>query len=104
MRINNRRGRLRVNRKTEDFSPMEGVGNMADAMLVFACGILLALIMSWNVSVSDQGEITKDPETKYEVQGMEDGKTEQVDSEKNLEELGKVYRDPDTGKYYVVEE
>lgn len=83
---------------------MEGVGNMADAMLVFACGILLALIMSWNVDVSDTGEITKSPEAKYEVEGMENGKTEQVDANKNLEEMGKVYRDPETGKYYVVEE
>ena len=55
MRLNNQRGRLRVNRKRDDFSPMEGVGNMADAMLVFACGILLALIMSWNIDVSDRG-------------------------------------------------
>ena len=84
MRLDNQRGRLRVNRKRDDFSPMEGVGNMADAMLVFACGILLALIMSWNIDVSDRGEITKSPE--------------------NLEEMGKVYKDPETGKYYVVEE
>lgn len=104
MRLNNQRGRLRVNRKRDDFSPMEGVGNMADAMLVFACGILLALIMSWNIDVSDRGEITKSPETKYEVNGMEDGEIEEVDSNKNLEEMGKVYKDPETGKYYVVEE
>lgn len=83
---------------------MEGVGNMADAMLVFACGILLALIMSWNIDVSDRGEITKSPEAKYEVEGMEDGQVESVDADKNLEELGKVYKDPETGKYYVVEE
>lgn len=104
MRINNRRGRLRVQRNNDDFSPMEGVGNMADAMLVFACGILLALIMSWNVDVSEKGEITKTPETKYEVQGMENEQTETVDAGKNLEEMGKVYRDPETGKYYVIEE
>ncbi|MDD6190362.1 MAG: DUF2149 domain-containing protein [Firmicutes bacterium] len=104
MRLTGKRGRLRVERSKEDFSPMEGVGNMADAMLVFACGILLALIMSWNIDVSDRGEITKSPETKYEVQGMEDGQVEEVDTNKNLEEMGKVYKDSETGKYYVVEE
>ena len=104
MRINNRRGRLRVTRKNDDFSPMEGVGNMADAMLVFACGILLALIISWNVDVSEKGEITKAPETKYEIQGMENNNTETMEEDKNLQEMGKVYKDPDTGKYYVIEE
>ena len=54
--------------------------------------------------MSDRGEITKSPETKYEVNGMEDGQIEEVDSNKNLEEMGKVYKDPETGKYYVVEE
>jgi len=56
-----RRGRLRPVRRQEDFSPMEGVGNMADAMLVFACGLLLALIMSWNVDVSETGIIGENP-------------------------------------------
>ena len=31
---------FRMRQITEDFSPMEGVGNMADAMLVFACGLI----------------------------------------------------------------
>lgn len=104
MRIRNRRGRLRVAHKTEDFSPMEGVGNMADAMLVFACGILLALIMSWNVDVTDSGEIQQAPETKYEVENYDQNKSENVEKKDNLQEMGKVYRDPETGKYYVVEE
>ena len=34
MKIDNGRGKLRRNRKIEEFSPMEGVGNMADVMLV----------------------------------------------------------------------
>lgn len=82
---------------------MEGVGNMADAMLVFACGLLLALIMSWNVDVTDQGEI-QNPKEKYEVEGIENGVTEEIDENTNLQEMGKVYKDPETGKYYVVEE
>ena len=44
MRLNKGKG-LRVKYTDDDFSPMEGVGNMADAMLVFACGLLLALII-----------------------------------------------------------
>ena len=99
-----RRGRLRVARKQDDFSPMEGVGNMADAMLVFACGILLALIMSWNVDVSETGIIGENPQTKYEVEGIDEHAETVIEDKNDLEEMGKVYKDPKTGKYYVVEE
>ena len=62
MKLSGNRGRLRVQRRQEDFSPMEGVGNMADAMLVFACGLIVALILSWNVDVTSEG-VQKAPET-----------------------------------------
>ena len=102
MRIRNK-GRLRRSRSSENFSPMDGLGNMADAMLVFACGLILALIMSWNVDVTDKGEI-QNPEKKYEVEGVEQNATEEIDADSNLQEMGKVYKDPETGKYYVVED
>lgn len=101
MKLNRDKG-LRVRRKDEDFSPMDGVGNMADAMLVFACGILLALIISWNIDINEQGEINN--QTKYQVQNIDSKVTETVESKDDLEEMGKVYRDPETGKYYVIEE
>ena len=82
---------------------MEGVGNMADAMLVFACGLIVALILSWNVDVTSEGVQTA-PETKYEVDSIEENASETLGDEQNLQEMGKVYKDPETGKYYVVEE
>ncbi|MBQ6496327.1 MAG: DUF2149 domain-containing protein [Firmicutes bacterium] len=104
MKIDNGRGKLRRNRKIEEFSPMEGVGNMADVMLVFACGLLLALIMSWNVNVTETGEIKDDQHKKYEVQNIDQEASIELDGEQDLEEMGKVYKDPKTGKYYVIEE
>lgn len=104
MRVTKRSSRLRVTHKAEDFSPMEGVGNMADAMLVFALGILLALIISWNVDVSDKGEIGKSVQSKYEIEDINENAEETMENGDNLQEMGKVYKDPDTGKYYVVEE
>ena len=103
MKLSGNRGRLRVQRRQEDFSPMEGVGNMADAMLVFACGLIVALILSWNVDVTSEG-VQKAPETKYEVDIIEENASETLGDEQNLQEMGKVYKDPETGKYYVVEE
>ena len=103
MRINRNKGRLRVAHKQDSFNPMEGVGNMADAMLVFACGLIIALILSWNVDVTDQG-IQKIKEKKYEVDNISSETTETIGDEQELEEMGKVYKDPKTGKYYVIED
>ncbi len=97
MRINGTKGRLRVERRAEeDVSPMEGVANIVDVMLVFACGLLIALIAAWNVDVS---------KTPYKVQGVSEGsgQTQEI-SKDDLEEMGKVYKDPATGKMYVIEE
>ena len=92
-----------MRRRGEDFSPMEGVGNMADVMLVFACGLIVALILSWNVDVTEEG-IQKSPDTRYEVDNIDKNATETLEEDKNLQEMGKVYLDTDTGKYYVIEE
>ena len=106
MKVVGNRGRLRAGKKPEDFSPMEGVGNMADAMLVFACGLLLALILSWNISVDETGSITKSSSSSvdYEISGMDGTVTQEIDANTPLEEMGTVYRDPQTGKYYVMAE
>lgn len=106
MKLNNSRtkGKLRRVQKPAEFNPMEGVGNMADAMLVFACGLLLALIMSWNVNLDEFGTITSTQQNKYEINGMENAQTQQIDADNQLEEMGTVYRDLQTGKYYVIEE
>ena len=105
LRKSRTRGNLRVVRKPEEFNPMEGVGNMADAMLVFACGLLLALILSWNVNLDEFGSITNSPDSakKYEIDDFNSGSTQQMDADNQLQEMGKVYLDPTTGKYYVIE-
>lgn len=97
MRINKDSGRLRVNRKpSEDISPMEGVANIVDVMLVFACGLLIALIAAWNV------DVTKTP---YKVTDIKEGAGQQEEIDvKDLQEMGSVYKDPETGKMYVIED
>ena len=89
----------------ETVNPMDGLSNLADVMLVFACGLMLALITYWNVDVSgvsgsidvvEQGqEITED------VSGFGEQKTD-GESESLFEEYGTVYRDASTGKLYMV--
>ena len=107
MRINRHGGRLRVgSRSKEDINPMDGVANLADVMLVFAAGLLMALIMNWNVDVNTNDK-TQDVDTKYEIEGLDDSQRDKnaVESreEDSMQKMGTVYKDPETGKYYVVE-
>jgi len=91
-------GRLRVNKPSQEVSPMESMGNLADAMLVFACGLMLALIVNWNI------DVTKVSDNQKEVKNISE-QTEQTEQNiSEFQEMGTVYMDPNTGKYYVIED
>ena len=97
-------GRLDVrSEKAEDLNPMEGVANLVDAMLVLACGLMLALIINWNVDVGSAGttvELDQQQEVT-ELNGMS-ASEELSELQNSYEKMGVVYRDPVTGKYYMV--
>ena len=91
-------GRLgrNVRRSDEDVNPMEGTSNMADAMLVLAVGMMLAVVINWNIDINKN--VTKkieNPKTVNSDQISDEGK------EQNLIEKGTVYYDPDKDQYYV---
>lgn len=92
-------GRLNRHRNEyeEDINPMNSTGNMADAMLVLAVGIMLAMITNWNIDLSQS-------DTMRELDGADKLSEEElhdVEANEALEELGTVYFDAETGKYYV---
>ena len=100
-------GRLRSDNgfgTREEIDPMATVANLVDAMLVLAVGIMLALIVSWNLNISENGRVNDNARkedalsdfTEEEVESIEDTPTE------NLEKQGTVYYDPETDKYYVI--
>ena len=85
----------------EDVSPSAYIVNLADCMLVLACGFLVALVSFYNIDIVTAEE-------------LEDDQLEQVEPENLPEDLlsgggsyyveaGKVYRDPNTGVLYMVE-
>lgn len=80
-------------------NPMENLTNLFDVMLVFACGLMVALIMSLNVDVSrlDQAVI------EYKSTGGGKATVEESDG-RSMEEVGTIYRDPSTGKTYILDE
>ncbi|HBC92981.1 MAG TPA: hypothetical protein DCZ10_08815 [Pelotomaculum sp.] len=99
-------GGLRSRRRgeTEEVSPLEGAINIVDAMLVFACGLMLSLIIYWNVDLGQAEErielnptqeVTQDPNIQndlIETQGQGD----------LYEKMGTVYKDPQTGKLFML--
>lgn len=99
-----RKRRLRREEEAE-VNPMDGVANLSDAMLVLAVGIMLALILNWNVDISAvRGG--SDPETEDALTFTEDDMTrsDSAAGEGELEKLGAVYYDAATGTYYIIEE
>ena len=80
--------------------PMSSMGNLMDVMLVFACGIMIALIAHYNVQLSpdnpDVGNAQRvDAEVSDAVESIED-------SDSTYSEVGMLYRDEETGELYVV--
>lgn len=83
----------------ENDNPMDSLTNLFDVMLVFACGLMVALVMSLNVDVSrlDQAVI------EYKNDGGGKATVEESDG-LSMEEVGTVYRDPKTGKTYILDD
>lgn len=78
-------------------SPMESIANIVDVMLVFACGLLLALVTVWNVDIG-----LDSPDNLHEVSDVVN-ESQNVQKD-DLVEAGTVYRDPETGNLYFLED
>jgi hypothetical protein len=98
-------GGLRSRRRwrDEDINPLEGAINIVDAMLVFACGLMLALAINWNVDLGlgqrvdlEQGrEVIDNPEIRDDL-------IETEGEGKIYERMGTVYKDPATGQLFML--
>jgi len=91
-----RQSRLRRARHADEVNPMDGLFNLADVMLVFSCGLIIALIAAWNLDVSDRLNLPT------EVESLGENSQETIQNPDALEEMGTVYMDPETGKYYIL--
>ena len=106
--------RLKVRNRTfnvdDGGSPMEGVSNMSDAMLVLAVGIMLALVINWKIDIKEayKGQELKEIVDDSKLQEFETNEAKQNDSisfediESKYVKSGTVYTDTYTGKTYVV--
>lgn len=85
----------------EDVNPSAYIVNLADCMLVLACGFLVALISFYNIDVMPATELTEDELEQVEPEQMPDELLAGGGS--YFVEAGKVYRDPSTGVLYMIE-
>jgi len=90
-------------RDTEDADPRTGLVNLADVMLVFACGLMLALVTYWNLDISSLSEVIQ-AEDVTEVTDINDLADDEISGGGGYIEVGTVYRDPMTGKLYMRED
>ncbi|MDO4552261.1 MAG: DUF2149 domain-containing protein [Bacillota bacterium] len=97
-RLNRRAGEDR-----REWNPMDGIANMADVMLVLAVGIMLALVINWNVDIGPSTQIDTTQALEISEDEMEQaGEEESPQEGDQLQEMGKVYYDAETGKYYIM--
>jgi hypothetical protein len=94
----------------DDEDPMTGISNLSDAMLVLALGFLIFAIMALQVN-PDMMAKTHESQAKQATSQVSTGEdfTSNASAGSSLEqsgyaEVGKVYRDPDTGKLVMVQE
>jgi hypothetical protein len=85
----------------EEADPRVGLVNLADVMLVFACGLMLALVSYWNLDISSLSELSQ-----TDMKPLENAEeiVEQAQSSASYIERGTVYEDPSTGKLYYMQE
>ena len=99
--------RLRERRIREEeagVNPMDGLGNLADAMLVLAVGIMLALIINWKVDITAVSAVQPEPEPEQIPISQEDLQDTPADAlnEENLQRIGALYYDEETGTFYAI--
>lgn len=93
---------LHRRRRIEDEDPLAGLANLSDCMLVLACGLMVALVVAWNIDITAVTQVQATDKTEVtDVNnvdgGFEAGGTTYVD-------VGRVYQDPETGTYYILED
>jgi hypothetical protein len=91
-------------RAPEDANPLDGAINIVDAMLVFACGLMLSLVIHWNVDLGNVGERV-DLNRGQEVTQEQDVRNNLIETQGQgllYEKMGTVYKDPATGQFFML--
>ena len=94
------RSSFRGRKQVEDVDPMTSMSGIGDVMLVFACGLMTALVVAWSIDLGSVAEV----DLGQEIEDVEEMQEEIESGGGNYKEMGIVYQDPETGRYYLVQE
>ena len=110
-------GRTRERFGGEDVNPMNYLSNLSDVMLILAVGIMLALVVHWNVDITasggqaqgntwENGSVLVDKDHAVTMTDEELARLQEqsgvTGGGESLEKRGEVYYDAETGTYYIV--
>ncbi|OLA50511.1 MAG: hypothetical protein BHW42_03920 [Oscillibacter sp. CAG:241_62_21] len=110
-------GRTRDRFGGEDVNPMNYLSNLSDVMLILAVGIMLALVVHWNVDITasggqaqgntgENGSVLVDKDHAVAMTDEELARLQEqsgvTGGGESLEKRGEVYYDAETGTYYIV--
>lgn len=97
-----KRGRLQSKRASyrEEISPMESMVNLVDVMLVFICGLLISIIIFWNINMKNL-VIILDQKQLIKINNPKE-LTTQMKDKSSSGNVGSAVLDPKTGKIYIV--
>ena len=109
MTTSDRRNRWggRFDRTDEDADPMASMASLVDVMLVFACGLMAALMAQVATSqVNTDGPQNKNTGGGHDIKRSKPLPTLPTGLGKagsGYRPVGRVFRDPDTGKLILIE-
>lgn len=88
----------------EDDEPLGPLANLVDIILVFACGLIAALValspnLQEHFKVSNQTSIMT---SGKELAKMPENLKDKIDGTNGYESLGQVYKDPKSGKLILI--
>ena len=89
---------------SEEVGPMEGITNIMDVMLVLASGLMLALSVYWNIDLGPVRERVDLRQGQEVTEGLDlrDDLIEIQGEGELYERMGTVYKDPRTGKLFML--
>ena len=105
-RRDSRRIKRSRRRNDEDINPMNYISNLSDVMLILAVGIMLSLVIHWQVDLdvsknAGQEEGQSQSEMEVTTTFTENDLEDSGNVPDTVERLGDVYYDPESGTYYI---
>lgn len=101
---------------SQDQEPLGPLANLIDIMLVFACGLIAALValspeLGQHFQVNQLGSLTGKPSSAKiqpvdsvgkELTSTPEALKNKLKSQEGYQSMGQVYRDPETGKLILI--